>query len=63
VWEEKVKGKKEKEGGEKEKQNENEAEHPPDEQPPFALHDITLSIPRGTRSPPSGAWGAASRVC
>jgi ABC-type transport system involved in cytochrome bd biosynthesis fused ATPase/permease subunit len=49
LWEEKVKGK-EKEGGEKEKQNENEEEHAheADEQPPFALHDFTLSIPRGT---------------
>ncbi|KAJ7865931.1 P-loop containing nucleoside triphosphate hydrolase protein [Mycena leptocephala] len=51
VWEEK-------EGREKEKQDENEEEHPPDEQPPFVLHDITLSIPRSNRSPPSS--GAAS---
>ncbi|KAJ7852231.1 P-loop containing nucleoside triphosphate hydrolase protein [Mycena leptocephala] len=40
-------GKKEKEGGEKEKQNEEDQAHEPDELP-FALHDITLSIPRGT---------------
>ncbi|KAJ7865962.1 hypothetical protein B0H13DRAFT_1895387 [Mycena leptocephala] len=41
-------GRKEKEGGEKEKQNEEEHAHEPDEQPPFAMHDFTLSIPRGT---------------
>jgi ABC-type transport system involved in cytochrome bd biosynthesis fused ATPase/permease subunit len=48
VWEE-AKGKKEKEGGEMEKQNENEEEHAhkANEQPPFAPHDFTLSIPRG----------------
>jgi ABC-type transport system involved in cytochrome bd biosynthesis fused ATPase/permease subunit len=48
VWEEKAKGEKELEGGEKEKQNEEQHAHEPDEQPPFALHDFTLSIPRGT---------------
>ncbi|KAJ7865955.1 P-loop containing nucleoside triphosphate hydrolase protein [Mycena leptocephala] len=47
VWEEKAKGK-EKEGGEKEKQSEEEHAHEPDGQPPFALHDFTLSIPRST---------------
>ncbi|KAJ7872415.1 P-loop containing nucleoside triphosphate hydrolase protein [Mycena leptocephala] len=56
----KAKVKKEKEGGEK--QNEEEHAHEPDE-PPFALHDITLSIPRGRSPPFSGAWGAAGRVC
>ncbi|KAJ7841445.1 P-loop containing nucleoside triphosphate hydrolase protein [Mycena leptocephala] len=61
VWEEKAKGKG-LEGGEREKQNEEEHAHEPDE-PPFALHDITLSIPRGRSPPLSGAWGAAGRVC
>jgi ABC-type transport system involved in cytochrome bd biosynthesis fused ATPase/permease subunit len=53
AWEEK-----EKEGREKEKQDENEEEHPPDEQPPFALHDFTLSIPRGTLAAVVGRVGS-----
>ncbi|KAJ7872414.1 ABC protein [Mycena leptocephala] len=49
VWEAGVRP--EDEPKEKGKGKENEEEHPPEpepEQPPFALHDITLSIPRGT---------------
>ncbi|KAJ7887686.1 P-loop containing nucleoside triphosphate hydrolase protein [Mycena leptocephala] len=44
--------------GEKEKQNENEEEHPPDEQPPFAMHNITLSIPCGTLAAVIGRVGS-----
>ncbi|KAJ7830371.1 P-loop containing nucleoside triphosphate hydrolase protein [Mycena leptocephala] len=57
VWEEKAKGKKEKEGGEKEKQNEEEHAHEPDV-PPFALHDIMLSIPCGTLAAVVGRVGS-----
>ncbi|KAJ7887683.1 hypothetical protein B0H13DRAFT_1627417 [Mycena leptocephala] len=61
-WEEKLKGKKEKEGGGKEKQNENEEEHPPAEQPLFALHDIALSIPRGTLAAVVGRVGSGKSI-
>jgi ABC-type transport system involved in cytochrome bd biosynthesis fused ATPase/permease subunit len=57
AWEEKAKGKKEMKGGEKEKQNEEEHAHEPDE-PPFALHDIMLSIPRGTLAVVAGRMGS-----
>ncbi|KAJ7857869.1 hypothetical protein B0H13DRAFT_1902114 [Mycena leptocephala] len=63
VWEDKAKGKKEKESGEKEKQNEEEHAHEPDEQLPFPLHDIMLSISRSTLAAIVGVWGAARRVC
>ncbi|KAJ7817647.1 P-loop containing nucleoside triphosphate hydrolase protein [Mycena leptocephala] len=45
------------EGGEKQKQNEEEHPHEPDE-PPFALHDITLSIPCGTLAAIVGRVGS-----
>jgi ABC-type transport system involved in cytochrome bd biosynthesis fused ATPase/permease subunit len=56
VWEEKAKGKG-LEGGEREKQNEEEHAHEPDE-PSFVLHDITLSIPRGTLAAVVGRVGS-----
>ncbi|KAJ7878246.1 P-loop containing nucleoside triphosphate hydrolase protein [Mycena leptocephala] len=46
------------EGGEKEKQNEEEHAHEPDELP-FPLHDITLSILRGTLAAVVGRVGGS----
>ncbi|KAJ7824113.1 hypothetical protein B0H13DRAFT_2444703 [Mycena leptocephala] len=58
---EKEKNKKGKGGRKEKKKNENEEEHSPEpepEQPPFALHDITLSIPRGTLAAVVGRVGS-----